>query len=139
MCWQHSSRLLIHYQNKNCWHSSILLKATAFKPFLVQWLTLILWKTDTAVSCLICVELHYFLSDLECPFLYSISNFESFHNLHTAWVVQWYNSRLPRGRPGFDSPLMHMILAVSVRRAPFTFSSSYLKRAWQQELCWTEG
>ena len=41
-------------------------------------------KTDTAVSCLICVELHYLLSDLECTLLFSISNFELFHNLHAA-------------------------------------------------------
>ena len=41
-------------------------------------------KTDTAVSCLICVELHYLLSDLECPSVFSIYNFESFHNLHAA-------------------------------------------------------
>ena len=31
-------------------------------------------------------------------------------NPFVASVVQWQNSRLPRGRPGFDSPSMHLLL-----------------------------
>ena len=95
-------------------------------------------KTDTAVSCLICVELHYICcptwSDLCSSPAPTFSRF-TFCTLH-----ELFSGRIlacDTGDRGSIPRSCIWLLAVSVRRAQLTFTSSDLKRTWQQELRWT--
>ena len=144
MCWQHSSRSLIQYQNKNCWHSSrhssILVKATAFKPFLVQWLTLISgssspqWKLTRlfhawfVLSCIIC-----------CPTWSALcsSPSQTLSCFTICTLHEWLSGRILTCHAGDGGSVPRSciwLLAVSVRRVQFTFSWSDSKRAWLKEL-----
>ena len=48
-------------------------------------------------------------------------NDPEFPSLSQASVVEWYNSRLPRGRPGFDSRPTQSFVNILIQALPFLF------------------
>ena len=133
----------MQYQNKNGWLSSILLKRATFRPFLVQWLTLIsgasspqrkltrLFHAWFVSSCIICCPTWSVLCSSPSP---TLSRFTIFT------LREWFSGRILACQMGDRCSIPHSciwLLAVRSRRARFTFSSSDLERAWQQELGWT--